>query len=105
MKWIIHPVFCYTVSHKLSENTLGNLADFFVDRLEVLRQQLGDLKERFSYVSQGKLTVQQLANETDAQLSAQESNYEALTKQLQQLRDTRFKVIQVNVDKTQMTNF
>ncbi|KAA0198006.1 Coiled-coil domain-containing protein 39 [Fasciolopsis buskii] len=63
-------------------------------KLEALRQQLGDLKERFSYVSQGKLTVQQLANETDAQLSAQESNYEALTKQLQQLRDTRFKVIQ-----------
>ncbi|TPP61418.1 Coiled-coil domain-containing protein 39 [Fasciola gigantica] len=35
-------------------------------KLEALRQQLNDLKERLTYVSQSKLTVEQLANEADA---------------------------------------
>ncbi|THD23568.1 Coiled-coil domain-containing protein 39 [Fasciola hepatica] len=63
-------------------------------KLETLRQQLEDLKERLTYVSQSKLTVEQLANEADAELSADEANYQSLAGQLQHLRDVRFKVTQ-----------
>ncbi|VDP69557.1 unnamed protein product [Echinostoma caproni] len=56
-------------------------------KLAALQQLSADLTEKLDYVTQSKLTVEQLAQEADARLLADESNYEALAKYLNQLHE------------------
>ncbi|CAL8091540.1 unnamed protein product [Calicophoron daubneyi] len=64
------------------------------ESLEHLRHLIINLKQKFDYISESKLTAEQLANEADAQLSAEEVQQEMLTKQLSKLQDNQFKTIQ-----------
>ncbi|CAH8507446.1 unnamed protein product [Schistosoma mattheei] len=65
-----------------------------LQNLEKLKESIENSMKQLSYVTECKLTVEQYANEADKQLSLQELNHELYCKQLNKLRDDKFKVNQ-----------
>ncbi|KAA3670507.1 uncharacterized protein DEA37_0003531, partial [Paragonimus westermani] len=59
-----------------------------------MQQLVRTLGERYEYIVESKLTAEQLANEAETDLAAAEANQEKMTRQLNRLRDDRFKSVQ-----------
>nr|CAH8843054.1 unnamed protein product [Trichobilharzia regenti] len=62
--------------------------------LEKIKDSIENAQTRLSYITESKLTCEQYADEADKQLSLQEANHNAYCKQLNKLRDEKFKINQ-----------
>ncbi|CAH8506348.1 unnamed protein product [Heterobilharzia americana] len=62
--------------------------------LEKIKEAVENARTRLSYVTESKLTAEQYADEADKQLSSQELNHELYSKQLDKLRNEKFKISQ-----------
>ncbi|KAF5399662.1 Coiled-coil domain-containing protein 39 [Paragonimus heterotremus] len=64
------------------------------ENLQQVQQLVQTLRERYEYIVESKLTAEQLTNEAEADLAAAEANQERMMRQLNRLRDDRFKSVQ-----------
>ncbi|CAH8490566.1 unnamed protein product [Schistosoma turkestanicum] len=65
-----------------------------LQNLENLQESIDSSLTRLSYVTECKLTAEQYADEADKQLTSQTLNHELFCKQLNKLREEKFKVTQ-----------
>ncbi|CAH8532773.1 unnamed protein product [Schistosoma rodhaini] len=65
-----------------------------LQNLDKLQESIEHSMKQLSYVTECKLTAEQYANEMDKQLISYELNYELLCKQLNKLRNDKFKMNQ-----------
>ncbi|KAF7233574.1 Coiled-coil domain-containing protein 39 [Paragonimus skrjabini miyazakii] len=64
------------------------------ENLQQVHQLVQTLRERYEYIAESKLTAEQLTNEAETDLAAAEANHERMMRQLNRLRDDRFKSVQ-----------